>query len=69
MIKYIFIFIFILTSAAFAADNKMKYIEENCNNAYASIESLQQFFYKFEGNLPALKESKVKNLKFLKNYL
>jgi hypothetical protein len=65
MKKYIFIFIFTLTSAAFAADNKMKYIEENCNDAYVSIESLQQFFYKFEGNLPALKESKIKNLKFL----
>jgi hypothetical protein len=63
--KFFILFALLLTSSAFGSDMKMKYIDENCINAYQRVSALQQFFYKFEGNLPTLKDSKIKNLKFL----
>ena len=64
MKNQILILLFLFTSAAFAADSKLKYIDENCVRAYIRVEALQQFFYKFEGNLPAIKDSKIKSIKF-----
>lgn len=52
-------------SSAYAADSKLKYIEQNCARAYLRVDALLQFFYKFEGNLPAIKDSKNKSLKNL----
>jgi hypothetical protein len=55
----------IFTSPAFAADDKFKYADLNCAAAYSRVDALLQFFYKFEGNLQSLKDSKVKSLKSL----
>lgn len=73
MKNYIFILIFSFTSPAFAADSKLKYlrkdIEESCIRAYDELEELQQFLYKFDGNLPEIKDSKIKNIKFTRSQL
>jgi hypothetical protein len=65
MKNYFFILILFFTSAAYAADSKLKYIDEHCIRAYKRVEALQQFFYKFDGNLPAIKDSKIKSIQFL----
>ena len=54
----------ILTTVV-AADSKLKYIDDNCVRAYARADALLQFLYKFDGNLPSIKETKIKSLKFL----
>lgn len=64
MKKYL---IFILISFVFhanAADGKLKNIEDDCVRAYAMADALLQFLYKFDGNLPSIKETKIKSLKF-----
>lgn len=65
MKKYFTALIFSILSTVVAADSNLKYIDENCKRAYSTFEELLQFFYKFEGNLPEIKESKIKSLKFL----
>ena len=64
MKKIIIAAIFSILSTAFAADNKLKYIDESCDRAYERADSLLQFLYKFDGNLPSIKETKIKSLKF-----
>lgn len=54
----------ILTTVV-AADSKLKYIDDNCVRAYARADALLQFLYKFDGNLPSIKDTKIKSLKFL----
>lgn len=51
-------------STVAAADSKMKYIDDSCVSAYASVDELLQFLYKLDGNLPSIKETKIKSLKF-----
>ena len=65
MKSLIIVFSLFLTSAALAADDKFKYADRNCEQAYSRVDALIQFFYKFEGNLPTLKDSKVKSLSSL----
>lgn len=65
MKNYFFILALCFSSAAFAADSKLKSIDEDCIRAYKKVEALQQFFYKFDGNLPPIKDSKIKSLQFL----
>jgi hypothetical protein len=65
MKNYFFLLVLFFTSAAFAADSKLKFIDDNCNRAYKKVEALQQFFYKFDGNLPPIKDSKIKSIQFL----
>lgn len=55
----------ILNSPAFSADEKFKYVDENCVRAYSRVDALLQFFYKFEGNLQTIKDSKIKSIKSL----
>jgi hypothetical protein len=64
MKKIFLIVIFSFFSTAFAAENKLKYIEESCVRAYERTDTLLQFLYKFDGNLPSIKETKIKSLKF-----
>lgn len=54
-----------MASTFSVADTKLKYIENNCINAYEGVEILLQFLYKFDGNLPTIKETKIKNIQFL----
>ena len=65
MKKYFIASIFLTLSTVVAADSKLKYIEDNCVRAYSRTDALLQFFYKFDGNLPNIKETKLKNIKFL----
>ena len=65
MKKYFIILIFSMASTLSVADTKLKYIENNCVNAYEGVEILLQFLYKFDGNLPTIKETKIKNIQFL----
>lgn len=65
MKKYFIASIFLTLSTVVAADSKLKYIEDNCVRAYSRADALLQFFYKFDGNLPNIKETKLKNIKFL----
>jgi len=65
MKKYFVALIISIMSTVVAADSKLKYIDENCINAYERVDELLQFLYKFDGNLPAIKETKIKNLEFL----
>jgi hypothetical protein len=65
MKKYFIILIFSMASTLSVADTKLKYIENNCINAYERVEILLQFLYKFDGNLPTIKETKIKNIQFL----
>jgi hypothetical protein len=58
----------IMTAASAAesiATNKFESAEKQCIDAHLRVDALLQFLYKFEGNLPPLKPSKEKNLKFL----
>jgi hypothetical protein len=65
MKKYFVALIISIMSTVVAADSKLKYIDENCINAYLRVDELLQFLYKFDGNLPTIKETKIKNLEFL----
>ena len=65
MKKYFIVLIFSMASTFSVADTKLKYIENNCINAYEGVEILLQFLYKFDGNLPTIKETKIKNIQFL----
>ena len=65
MIRWLIVSAIIFTPTAFAVDDKLKDIEVNCIRAYTRLDALLQFFYKFEGNLPILKESKIKNIEYL----
>ena len=51
-------------STAFAADDRFKNADDQCTRAYSRVDALLQFLYKFEGNLPPIKESKTKSLKY-----
>jgi hypothetical protein len=64
MKRYFIASLLMSLSTVVAADSKMKYIDDSCVSAYARAEALLQFFYKFDGNLPSIKETKVKSLKF-----
>jgi hypothetical protein len=64
MKKYFIVLIFSTLTSAFAADIKLKYIEDNCVRAYARADALLQFLYKFDGNLPSIKDTKIKSMKF-----
>ncbi len=55
---------FIFTSPAFSADDRFKYADEQCARAHSRVDALLQFFYKFEGNLQPIKDSKIKSLKY-----
>lgn len=50
-------------STAFAADDRFKYADDHCARAHSRVDALLQFFYKFEGNLQPIKDSKIKSLK------
>ena len=65
MKSYFIASIFSILSTVVAADSKMKYIEDHCVRAYSRADALLQFLYKFDGNLPNIKETKLKNIKFL----
>ena len=65
MKKYFITLIFSVLSTIAAADSKLKYIEDDCSRAYLRADALIQFLYKFDGNLPNIKETKIKNIKFL----
>jgi hypothetical protein len=65
MKKYLLFFVFLTTSLANADENRFQYVERSCVRAYSQVDILLQFLYKFEGNLPDIKESKIKSLKFL----
>jgi len=65
MKNYLIFLIFSVLSTVVAADSKLKYIEDDCVRAYLRADALIQFFYKFDGNLPNIKETKIKNIKFL----
>jgi hypothetical protein len=65
MKKYFIALIFSVLSTIAAADSKLKYIEDACSRAYLRADALIQFLYKFDGNLPDIKETKIKNIKFL----
>lgn len=54
-----------LTTPAFSASDNFKYADEDCVRAYSRVDALLQFFYKFEGNLQSMKDSKVKSVKSL----
>jgi len=65
MKKFFIVLIFSMVSTFVAADTKLKYIESNCINGYERVEILLQFLYKFDGNLPTIKDTKIKNIQFL----
>jgi hypothetical protein len=65
MKRYFIASLFSIMSTVVAADSKMKYIEDHCARAYSRVDALIQFLYKFDGNLPNIKETKLKNIKFL----
>ena len=65
MKKYFLALIFSVVSTVVSADSKLKYIEDECGRAYLGTDALIQFLYKFDGNLPSIKETKIKNIKFL----
>ena len=53
----------IFASPAFSADDRFKYVDEQCARAHSRVDALLQFLYKFEGNLQPIKDSKIKSLK------
>lgn len=65
MNKFLTVLMFSIATSTYAADNRLKTIEENCVRAYERVDALLPFFYKFDGNLPAIKDSKVKSIKHL----
>jgi hypothetical protein len=64
MKKYFIALIFSFMTTSVIADNKLKLIDDNCVRAYARADALLQFLYKFDGNLPSIKETKIKSLNF-----
>ena len=54
----------VFMSTAFAADDRFKNADEQCARAHLRVDALLQFFYKFEGNLQPIKDSKIKSLKY-----
>jgi hypothetical protein len=64
MKKIFLVLVYLILPTAFASDNKLKYIEDSCVRAYERADALLQFLYKFDGNLPSIKETKIKSLQF-----
>jgi len=64
MKKYFIALFLSILSTVVAAESKLKYIDDNCVRAYAKADALLQFLYKFDGNLPSIKETKIKSMKF-----
>ena len=54
----------IFMPTAFAADDRIKYADDQCARAYSRVDALLQILYKFEGNLQPIKDSKIKSLKY-----
>jgi hypothetical protein len=54
----------IFASPTFSADDRFKYVDEQCARAHSRVDALLQFLYKFEGNLQPIKDSKIKSLKY-----
>jgi hypothetical protein len=55
--------VFSLIPVTFAAAKNLKDIEAQCVRAYERVDAILPFFYKFEGNLPPIKDSKIKSIK------
>jgi len=65
MKRYFIALIFSIVSTVVSADTRLKYIYDECVIAYKTTDSLLQFLYKFDGNLPDIKSTKLKHLEFL----
>lgn len=65
MKNILIIFIFSLIPVTYAAAKNLKNIEEQCVRAYERVDAILPFLYKFEGNLPPMKDSKFKSIKHL----
>jgi hypothetical protein len=65
MKSYFIALIFSILSTVVSADTRLKNIYDECVIAYKTTDSLLQFLYKFDGNLPNIKSTKLKHLEFL----
>lgn len=65
MKNFLIAIVFSLIALTSANAKNLKNIHEQCVRAYERVDVILPFLYKFDGNLPPMKDSKIKSIKHL----